>query len=346
MEIQDLLIQGLTLLAVDTDALGEVRLGDFIHVDYEQDFVQNCKSVTCLLTAIFDGGLSVPQFSVNVTDIVGPTFTTTRNLFTAATDQLTSSLLEIVVQVFRDDLVAITQGPVREFINVELANLVGSAKAPGACPERRNYTHFFPLGHDFCSHTFDEPANRSFLVQDAGECAAKMQTINGPTCEFFVPEGTVMDETTVACHYTARSKNLNFESSPLLRGLHDFMNSSLLNPESSFYVNELLGKVNIDTEFVFEVTDFPLQIGDNSFGTATMGFGEFKLLGLNTVDRLRIFDNRPYAPGGEATAFTDADEGEPTPEDTDMNSTMRRRRALLADPTEFDQKDNKFVIRK
>jgi hypothetical protein len=163
-----------------------------------------------------------------------------------------------------------------------------------------------------------------------------MWTINGPTCEFFVPEGDMIDETTVACHYTARSKNLNFESSPLLLSLHDLVNNTLLNPSSSMYVNELLGNVKIDTGMLFEVTDFPLKVGENSFGTATMGFGDFKLLGLDTVDRLRIFDNRPYGPGGEATAFTGGDD--------DMNSTMRR--LLLADPTEFSHADNKFVIRK
>ena len=296
LTIKEMLIQVLTLLAVDTRALGEIRLGDFLEVNASQIFKRNCKAATCLMTSIYDGGIYIPQITVSVADIIGPRITTTRQLFSLGVEQLVDALVEIVVQVIRDDLPAVTQGPLRDYINGKLIRMVTDAKQPGACPERRNYTRTYPNGEFYCSHA-DGNASSPLLTQNEESCKIKG---DGRTCEWAPPDGEIT-ENTVACFYTRESRVLNFATSPGLTQLKNFVDDSLMNPDSSFYVNSFLSAFagSITTDLAKPIDNFPLAYNGAEYGKATVGFGALNITGLNTIDRLQILDVTPFAPGGD-----------------------------------------------
>jgi hypothetical protein len=181
------------------------------------------------------------------------------------------------------------------------------------------------------------------------ECAAKIRSINGPTCTWAPPDVADLDPTTVACFYTSESKLINFEKAEGLQDLRSFINSSLLNPDSAFYANNYLkvlaGSLKSD---MYMLEDFPLKYNGASFGTATLGIGEFTIIGLDTLDRLQLLDASPYEEGGDGLRFTNGDEYEPwvTPTDDGMdggNSTMRRR--LAANQEDYGYQDNKYTSR-
>lgn len=334
--LKDLYIQVLALLAVDTTALGYIRLGDFLNIDADQKVLRNCKAMTCLLNGIFDGGLYLPQLSLNVSDIVGPTFVTTNKLFTNGTEAFIEALLEMGAQLFRDDLSVLTQGPLRSFINNKLSKMLGDAKVTGACPERRNYTRDYPFGPEFCSHHLVN--NISRLTQTKELCQAKARTLNGPSCEWAPPDIT-LTATTVACFYTKGSKDLNFESAKGLDDLKYFVDNSLLAEDSAFNINGVMRAFagNLKSK-MFQINDFPLKYNGGDYGKATIGVGNFRIVGLNTVDRLEIFDNAPYGPNG-TERFKNSPEYEAT------GAMAGRRRQLSETSDNFGYLDNKFMTR-
>jgi hypothetical protein len=166
----------------------------------------------------------------------------------------------------------------------------------------------------------------------------------------------MLDATTVACVYSAESKILNFEKAQALQDLRSFVNTSLLNPDSALYINNFLSSVadSMTSDMFMILEDFPLNYNGREYGMATIGVGEFTLVGLHTLDRLQLFDASPYQEGGNGLRFTNGEEYEPwvtpTGEDTDPmedmddgNSTMRRRLAL--DHSDYGYQDNKYTAR-
>ncbi|KAH9254574.1 hypothetical protein BASA81_007331 [Batrachochytrium salamandrivorans] len=333
--LKDLYIQVLALLAVDTTALGYIRLGDFLNIDSDQKVLRNCKAMTCLLNGIFDGGMSLPQLSLNVSDIVGPTFQTTNNLFTEGTEAFIEALLEMGAQLFRDDLSVLTQGPLRSFINNKLSKLLGDSKVAGACPERRNYTRDYPFGPEFCSHHLVN--NVSTLTQTRELCQGKTRTLNGPTCEWAPPDIS-LTATTVACFYTKSSKDLNFQSAKGLDDLKYFVDNSLLAEDSALNINGIMKAFasNLKSK-MFQLNDLPLKYNGGDYGKATIGVGNFRIVGLNTVDRLQIFDNAPYGVNG-SERFKNSPEYEASGE-------MVGRRQLSETSDGFGYLSNKFMTR-
>jgi len=261
IELHGMFIQLLTLLAINTEDLGGLSLGDFMSVDKDlhrnwtntygtppaglpagtQSFTRNCFAVTCLLTSIYDSGLHIPQLTLNFTNIIGPTFLTSKNLFSSGVEQLIDAVLEIVVQLSLDDIPNIVQGPLRGYIDEILARIISDAKAPGACPPRFNYTQDFPIAIS----RFDLSANQE------------------------------------------------------LDQMNHFIEEKLLNPTSDLYINNLVGNLvgDISTK-LYEYKGIPIKYQGNSYGTFSVGFGKFTLRNLDEIDVLKIFDTRPYEYGG------------------------------------------------
>jgi len=351
LQAQDLLVQVLTLLAVNTKALGEIRLGDFLNVDITQEFKRNCKAVTCMMGAIYDGGMYIPQLTVNVTNIIGPKFRTSQNLFSLGMELFVDALLEIVVQLFRDDLSALTQGPLRDSINNFLINTLNNAHADGACPPRRNYTQDYPLGQFFCSHN-DTTGVSSLLTQSEAICRSKY---NGRACKWSPPDGEVT-ATTVACIYTQEVRDINFQTSRGLKQLKNFVNGSLMNPDSALYINKYLSAfASSFSTGMKEVDGFPLKYNGKNYGTVTLGIGKFSMTNLDTVDRFQLLDTAPYNPGSP-DRFHNGAEYEPAPPRRlllDKASALATASALevttarreLAARADFGYEDNKYMSR-
>lgn len=331
--LEEFSVQLLTLLAVDTLKLGYTSLSNFLSVDSDQKFYRNCQAFTCLLTSVYEGGMSLPQFTLNVSDITGPKFRTSRRLFSEGMELFVDSLIEIVVQIFRESLSSITQGPVRDMINNKLTTLVGTSKkspADGGCPAKFNYTDFYPLGRNYCAYN-DTKGVISTLTQEPNTCKRKRDR---KTCLWQPPDGN-LDINTVACYYNPRAKDLNFRNARGLQQLKTLLNSSLMNPDSAFYVNKLLTPVsNLRSNMSNIVNQFPIKSSGNSYGTFSLSVGNFRLEHLNTINKLQLLDNNPYS-AGRADAFVNSNEYE---------APVGRRRALLAS-SKYAYEDNKYMSR-
>jgi len=340
MTLEGFLVQILFLLATDTKALGEISLGDFLTVDQYQAFHTNCLAGKCLFSGVYYGGLYIPQFSVSAKTIVGPSFTASGNLFSKGVVMFVNAVLEILVQLFQENLENLTQGPLRTYINNILVAYLKDAKTSNACELRRNYTETYPLGADYCAYN----GSAKTIVQNEEECISK-----GHICQWAPPDAQ-LTATTICCKYSEEAQDLNFQTAVGLQQLKSFVDGSLMNPDSPFYLRSFFETV-VDPAVggTASFGPYPLAYNGDTYGDIAFTIGSFHVQGLGNISSIQIFDPSPYSQNGSAH-FKNNAEYEPESRrrrlDDDLPNELSTELARdLVDLSQFQYSDNKYTTR-
>ena len=117
MGVVDLDIDVEMLLAMDLDLVADWRLGHFLAVDADQDFGLAEHAASCLFASFFEGGLYLPRFIIDVSDVLSPAISTSNVMLSEGMQLLIEAAIEVGVEVLKDNLADATQGALRTLLN-------------------------------------------------------------------------------------------------------------------------------------------------------------------------------------------------------------------------------------
>jgi len=135
----DLVIRGLRLefdlvLAINERLFGNLTLAHMFTVDANQKIDVSTTWSECLLSAVFEDGIFIPYFGLQIDNMTGPTLASNFQLVSPGFEAVLNELVAIVKDFYFDAIPNLCDNCARTIINDRLKESWIEAQKPGTCP--------------------------------------------------------------------------------------------------------------------------------------------------------------------------------------------------------------------
>ncbi|CAK9105455.1 Uncharacterized protein SCF082_LOCUS49152 [Durusdinium trenchii] len=136
-KVDQLALTLITFLAVDLDELSLLRFDTFFQIDEDQVISLRPDTLACTLKAAYPNGAGIPGFQATLDQVREATITPLGGdsvIYSPEFALTAGAMLDVVVELFKDELKDITQGFVREELDLYVRETLDDAAAGALCP--------------------------------------------------------------------------------------------------------------------------------------------------------------------------------------------------------------------